>query len=325
MRRSRTRILFVVVALGCGGSSTTVTPTPIAPEPASAVQPAEPGPVVASEPIDTDGDRVPDDVDGCPADDEVYNGTDDEDGCPDCSGSITLDRISYPIPIFFGRDLATTRDREVDFMAAVLVAHSEIRRIEVRGYAATGERDPNGLSGRRANAVVEALATRGVSRDRLVPIVGGRRASTSPANDRRVEFAIVEGGRSSYPLCENPFPGCSAGDGTDIVLLTRIYFARGQAEPTSDSVPVLDATATTLVANAFIRLVDVRGDASTDERRVGGLATQRAQAVIEALVSRGVERERLAIGSLGPLDEPQRGEDARNVSFEIVAPGLCGQ
>lgn len=69
------------------------------------------------------------------------------------------------------------------------------------------------------------------------------------------------------------------------------------AESTSAT---LDTLAEGLIASPEIQRVAVRGRATTRERRAAALARARAEAVLEALVQRGVERSRLEAVGLDP-------------------------
>jgi OOP family OmpA-OmpF porin len=63
---------------------------------------------------------------------------------------------------------------------------------------------------------------------------------------------------------------------------------------------MLDTVAESLRASPEIQRVAVRGRATTRERRAAALARARAEAVVEALVQRGVDRSRLEAVGLDP-------------------------
>ncbi|MGB5524815.1 MAG: OmpA family protein, partial [Polyangiales bacterium] len=90
----------------------------------------------------------------------------------------------------------------LDNVAAVLIAHPEIKKIRVEGHTdKTGSLKYNMiLSKKRANTVVRYLVGRGqVSRSRLVaqgfgpkkPLVPDAKSKEEQAMNRRVEFHIV--------------------------------------------------------------------------------------------------------------------------------------
>jgi len=111
-----------------------------------------------------------------------------------------------------------------------------------------------------------------------------------------------------------------------IVILEKIYFETDSAEIQSRSFPIIDAVAATLVGNPHITLVEIQGHAderSSDEYNIR-LTRDRAAAVLEALVQRGVARERLRSAGYGercPVD-PRHTQDAwernRRVEFKII-------
>ena len=89
---------------------------------------------------------------------------------------------------------------------------------------------------------------------------------------------------------------------------------------------MLDAIAGALKANPQIKLIEVRGYASSDETQPLWAAVERAASVRQALLARGVARERLRIRSFGaasplcsgPGESCQR--QNRRVEFAIVEP-----
>lgn len=114
--------------------------------------------------------------------------------------------------------------------------------------------------------------------------------------------------------------------GSDIVILDKIYFETDSAVIKPISYPILDAVAATIKGNPQITLIEIQGH--TDERASDEynlkLSQERAQAVLEYLVSKGVEREKLravGYGELCPVD-PAHTEEAwaknRRVEFKIV-------
>ena len=149
---------------------------------------------------DRDGDRIPDDQDGCPDEPETYNGFEDGDGCPDQGRTtLTKGKIVTMTPIYFetGKDIIKRESFPiVDAVAAAINGNPWIERVEIQGHTARGEKDR--LSTNRANAVVKALAERNVARIRLLARAYG---NTKPictqknegclSKNRRVEFIIL--------------------------------------------------------------------------------------------------------------------------------------
>ena len=156
---------------------------------------------------DIDGDGIPDIDDKCPRE----PGPAQNDGCPVAGPVVEIEteRLSLKDMINFDTGKATIRPeskRIVDEIAAVIKAHEEMRRIRVEGHTDNvgGQAYNQDLSERRARAVVEALVSRGVGRNRLSPAgygfsrpIASNATAFGRAKNRRVEFTILlekEGG-----------------------------------------------------------------------------------------------------------------------------------
>ncbi len=80
-------------------------------------------------------------------------------------------------------------------------------------------------------------------------------------------------------------------------VLDKIHFDARSAEVKPIAFPLVDAIAATIKGNPQLTLLEVQGH--TGERETNGLAARRAEAVVAALVQRGVERSRLAPHAYG--------------------------
>jgi len=151
---------------------------------------------------DRDGDTVVDRLDNCP----------DEAGAVDNAGCkkkqlvrLQAEKIEILDKVFFatGKDVIQKKSYELlDNIAAVLSSHPEIKAVRVEGHTDNAG-DPaknKDLSDRRAKAVVKYLTDKGIDASRLVgegfgqerPIADNA-TEEGKANNRRVEFAIVQG------------------------------------------------------------------------------------------------------------------------------------
>ncbi len=153
---------------------------------------------------DNDADRILDTDDACPNDPETYNGTEDEDGCPD-RGPVIVTETGIQIlqQILFERDSAEILPQSfpiVDAVAATLVGNPQILFLEIQGHADERSSDDYNirLTTDRAAAVLEAIVSRGISRDRLRSAGYGERCPIDPRHNeeawnqnRRVEFRIL--------------------------------------------------------------------------------------------------------------------------------------
>lgn len=283
-------------------------------EPVEEVEPVAVPSSEAASPTDIDRDAIADAVDACPEEAEVYNDHDDEDGCPDCMGSIILTdvwelpRVEF-VPV--GREQPTRSARdpragsidaprvlhswEIDFTAAVILAHAEYAQVEIAGSARRGERDPRALSSARAEVVREALIARGVPAERLVTSARG-----VTDDGARVRFVVTRRG-SAYPLCNTPFPGCSASMVASYVL-DWVWFAPGSAQIEDARGPILDQVVGRVASALEVEPLEVLGYVGRRERHPEALALARANAVLEALVARGLPRERLVARAMGRHD-----------------------
>jgi len=150
---------------------------------------------------DFDGDGIIDKTDKCPRVPENMNGYQDEDGCPDEMPQITLTEVVY-----FHTAMATIKPESyalLDSVAALLVQHPEITSVAIDGHADERASDEfnDALTKRRAAAVVDYLANKGVARDRMTPRGFGERRPIDPGHDesawvknRRVELIVLEMG-----------------------------------------------------------------------------------------------------------------------------------
>lgn len=151
---------------------------------------------------DADGDGIPDIDDKCPKD----PGPVQNDGCPVGEAPIVeieTERLSLKDMINFDTGKSTIQPgskRVLDEIAAVLKAHAELKRIRVEGHTDNvgGQAYNLDLSERRARAVVEALVTRGIARDRLSSAgfgfsrpIASNATAFGRAKNRRVEFTIL--------------------------------------------------------------------------------------------------------------------------------------
>lgn len=157
--------------------------------------------------IDRDGDGIVDNVDQCPDEPENKNEYLDEDGCPDVKPqnvTITKERIEIHQKILFASGKAKILRSSWPILDSVAQVMKDYPAITVR---IEGHTDSDGsdtlnqrLSDQRAAAVQEYLGGKGVEAKRLsskgygeTQPIDTNRTSTGKANNRRVEFHIVDG------------------------------------------------------------------------------------------------------------------------------------
>ncbi|MEM1031712.1 MAG: OmpA family protein [Myxococcota bacterium] len=262
-----------------------------------------PAPVPVPEgPADADGDGIADAVDAClnqagvasadpakngcpaPTDGDGDGVTDDIDQCP--TQAITAGKADPARP---GCNLA---DRDGDG-----ITDDVDQCPDLAGVAST-QADQNGCPGDRDGD--------GIRDDKdACPDVKGK-----PNDD-----ATKNGCLSAVRL-----------QGSQIVILQKVKFTTGLARIQAESNELLDQVAGVLKNHEEIQLVEVGGH--TDDRGSkalnASLSQRRAEAVVAALVERGVEKERLTAKGYGP-DKPIADNDTdegraknRRVEFNIV-------
>jgi len=160
---------------------------------------------------DNDEDGIADGLDRCPMDPEDDDDFQDEDGCPEPGPravpvTVSDTRILIGETIYFEFDTDVIRPVSMpllDQVAEVIGTLDRNLRIRIEGHTDTlgGEAYNIDLSFRRARAVVEFLASRGVARDRLEYRGYGPLHPVAPndspqgrALNRRVEFTILRPG-----------------------------------------------------------------------------------------------------------------------------------
>jgi outer membrane protein OmpA-like peptidoglycan-associated protein len=105
---------------------------------------------------------------------------------------------------------------------------------------------------------------------------------------------------------------------TSIEILEHIYFAKDSDAVQSRSRPIVDAIAATLAGNPQIAKVEIGGHASADEGDVWGLSAQRASAIRDALIAKGIEPGRLVVVPYGATQPVGDGEKSRRVEFLVA-------
>lgn len=144
---------------------------------------------------DSDGDGVPDAVDRCPG--TPPGESVDASGCGE-EAAVVLQGVNFELD----SDQLTPQARDIlEPVAELLNGGLSSIRIEIAGYTdVTGNKDYNqALSARRAYAVKQFLAERGVSVDRMVATgygdsqpVGDNSTAAGRAKNRRVVFRVLD-------------------------------------------------------------------------------------------------------------------------------------
>jgi outer membrane protein OmpA-like peptidoglycan-associated protein len=149
--------------------------------------------------LDNDKDGVFDTTDKCPEEKEVINGKDDEDGCPDKGRpqvQIKEERLLIKKRVAFPKDSIELEDplsSILNQIALTLIAHSEIKKIEIRGFAdKVGDTPENKeLALKRAEKIKSYLIAKGVKAERLEAKIGDL-TQKRPRRRIQAEFIILK-------------------------------------------------------------------------------------------------------------------------------------
>ena len=192
---------------------------------------------------DNDQDKILDEKDLCPNEPEVRNGIADNDGCPDSeSVRVVGDKIELDQKIHFWTN--SDRIRAMSYpvlhkLAGFLKEHVEYVHIDIEGHAdQRGEAAFNlDLSQRRARAILEFLAKRGLAESRLSSQGFGSERPLVEGNDehswfmnRRVEFVVTRNRQVRVNAATGEEIG-GAIQGDDVPAFGRDHDAAEESSP----------------------------------------------------------------------------------------------
>ncbi|HJL19561.1 MAG TPA: OmpA family protein [Sandaracinaceae bacterium LLY-WYZ-13_1] len=288
---------------------------------------------------DRDGDGLRDDVDECPDEPEDFDGFADEDGCPDPDndrdGILDVDDECPMVP----------EDRDGDADEDGCPEGNEGDRdgdgiLDNEDECPDDPEDRDGFQDEDGCPDPDNDSDGILDTDDLCPNdpedqddFQDQDGCPDPDNDSD-RILDVDDTCPNEPETYNgtededgcPDTGSVIIEENSIVILEKIYFETDSAEILPRSFPIIEAVAATLVGNPHITMVEVQGHAderSSDEYNIR-LTRDRAAAVVEALVQRGVQRDRLRSAGYGercPVD-PRHNAEAwernRRVEFKII-------
>jgi OmpA-OmpF porin, OOP family len=149
--------------------------------------------------VDTDGDGIPDPDDKCPTTAGVPSDDPYKHGCPKVVVQVCLSIMIIEVPHFAAGSAKLQDDSKkfLDAAASTIADHPEIEQVEIAGHCDAIEKPCPDEA--RAKAVRDALATRGVAKDRLTTRAAGR-AEPAASNDtpdgraknRRAELKVTK-------------------------------------------------------------------------------------------------------------------------------------
>ena len=256
--------------------------------------------------LDNDGDGILDVDDACPLVPEDYDGDRDEDGCPDGREG---DRDGDGIP----DEIDDCPDEPEDFDGFQDEDGCPDLDNDGDGIPDIDDlcpNDPEDLDGFQDEDGCPDVDNDG---DRILDV-----------DDACPNDPETYNGNEDEDGC--PDKGLVIVEDTELTILEKVYFETDSAIIKSRSFPLLDAVAATLNGNPQIMLVEIQGHA--DERGSDAynikLTRARAQSVMNALIERGVLKDRLRAGGYGercpvdPKHNPAAWEKNRRVEFKII-------
>lgn len=154
----------------------------------------------------------------------------------------------------------------------------------------------------------------------LVALVAVTRAEVVADHDRAIDHDDTAACRALH--ARGPSAACPRHariTPTGIALVTPVRFDIDKAQLTVASRPILDDLVAILIAHPTLRL-EIQGHYRQQEHRARVLSRDRAEAVRDYLIERGIDRARLdaqGYGETRPLVMPAT--DRRNWRIELVA------
>ena len=291
---------------------------------------------------DADGDGIRDDQDRCPNDPEDFDGFEDSDGCPepdnDRDGILDVNDHCPNVP----------EDRDGD--------HDEDGCPE----GDEGDRDGDGILDRVDRCPDQPEDRDGfqdqdgcpdpdndndgvLDTDDLCPNEAEDRDNFEDQDgcpDPDNDHDRIPDTRDRCPNEPETYNGTEDEDGCpdqgevvveegQIRILQAINFETNSARIKQTSIPIVEAVARTLIGNPQIELVEVQGHADErgDDEHNLRLTQDRAASVVQALVDRGVARNRLHSAGYGELCRAgypaSPGQPELNAACQHGGPAWC--
>ncbi|NRA34667.1 MAG: OmpA family protein [Polyangiaceae bacterium] len=255
---------------------------------------------------DNDNDGIPDVDDRCPNVPEDHDGDEDEDGCPEGSDG---DRD--------GDGILDSRDKCPD-------DPEDRDGFEDKDGCPDPDNDKDGIPDVKDDCPLDPEDKDGFEDEDGCPDPDNDKDQILDVDDECPNDPEVYNGFEDEDGC--PDKGKVIIEGSDIMILDKVQFETGSAEIRSSSFAILDAVSTTLNHHPEFLVIEVAGHAderSSDEYNLT-LTQDRARSVVEAMISRGVERKRVVSQGYGeycPMVDESNAvawEKNRRVEFKVV-------
>jgi len=256
--------------------------------------------------LDNDGDGILDVDDACPLVKEDYDGDRDEDGCPEGREG---DRDGDGIP----DDVDDCPDEPEDFDG-----------FQDEDGCPDPDNDGDGIPDETDLCPNDPEDFDGFEDEDGCPDLDNDNDRILDVDDACPNDPETYNGHEDEDGC--PDKGLVILEDTQITILEKVYFETDSAIIKPRSFPLLDAVAATLNASPQITLVEIQGHADergSDQYNIK-LTRARAASVMNALIERGVIKQRLRSGGYGercPVDPKHNAkawEKNRRVEFKII-------
>ncbi len=284
---------------------------------------------------DTDGDGIPDATDKCPKEPETKNGVEDEDGCPDAikdtDGDGILDDVDKCVREpedkngFEDTDGCPDAARDTDKDGVPDATDKCVNELEDKD----GVEDEDGCPD--ADNDGDGFCDPWVFEKNLQEKFSGqcKGLDKCPAEKEIINGFEDEDG------CPDKGQEKAIITKSSIIILDRIYFETDKARLLKPSFAVLDLVVQIMKTHQHLELIEVQGhtdDVGEDDKNLR-LSSERADAVVKYLVSKGIDAKRITAKGYGettPLSdcsslkgakqEACRGKN-RRVEFKILQLG----
>ncbi len=288
---------------------------------------------------DRDGDGYKDDVDQCPDDPEDFDGFKDEDGCPDPDndndGILDVDDRCPNTPEDRDGDEdedgcpeGQDGDRDGD---GILDSHDKCPDdpedrdgFQDQDGCPDPDNDKDGIPDKEDSCPNDPEDKDGFEDQDGCPDPDNDKDQIPDVKDKCPNDPETYNGFEDEDGC--PDKGKVVIEGSDIIILEKVMFETNSAKILAQSDSILDAVAATLKGHPEFQVIEIAGHAderSNDDYNLK-LTRDRAASVVDALVSRGVDRKRLVSQGYGeycPIDPAHNKtawEKNRRVEFKVV-------
>ncbi|MBL9039639.1 MAG: OmpA family protein, partial [Archangium sp.] len=269
---------------------------------------------------DGDGDGVFDRVDQCVKEGEDKDGYEDADGCPDPDndGDTVLDATDACPLVKGAAELKGCPDQDGDGLIDSQDSCPAIKGPKENKGCADGDKD--------GDTVIDRL-------DRCPDVAGDKNNAGCawPDGDGdtvadRFDNCPTEAGPATNSGCPDKVKQLVVITSDKLIIKDKVYFETNKAALMTKSNALLVQVAAVLVAHPEIKLLQIEGhtDTTGDAAFNTALSGERAEAVKDFLVKRGVDAARLKAVGFGPEkpadtnDTPAGRENNRRVEFNII-------